>query len=500
MLKTTLLIAALVFNGQVFAAKKKANKLRFSQSELITDFKITHKVKTANMLGEETEQLVVIGENKSRQAILVIYRLNSENQQYREYSRIDIPSNFLAYDLLESNNRHKLIFQTNQQLIEYLPSTNSFSNFAKTQSIYQQPKAQFLASKDFIRDVNGDGLDDITIADFGSIHLMLQNNEGGFIKQTIPIKPKVQVNSNSATFTETPLFFADLNQDDKQDLITVEDSSLTVYHQNGHGSFKQQVHNLQLPIDVKALNWWEVRESDGETVDQNELSHRSMFRIEDVNNDQIADLMVRFSQSEGVLDRQNNYELYLGKVESGKLTYAKKPDSVISSDGTIAGVRIVDINGDNKSEIIVSSLDIGVSQIIGALLSGSIDQDIYVFKMDEEDNFSKDPNVDKEVELNFSLSSGKSGEPVVKLADFDGDGLKDLMFSNGEKSLKVYQGTKKKRLFTKRSTKHKVLLPKDGDFLDTADLNNDGKQDVIIRYGRQDDIELNNRLIFLFAQ
>ena len=140
----------------------------------------------------------------------------------------------------------------------------------------------------------------------------------------------------------------------------------------------------------------------------------------------------------------------------------------------------------------LAGFDIGLSQIIGALLSGSIDQDVYVFKMDENDNFTKDLKVAKEVELSFSISSGTSGSPVVKLADINGDKRQDLVLSDGDDALKVYYGTKGKKLFSKRALKYKVTLPKQGSMLISDDLNGDGKDDLLIKYGRQDDDKLKN--------
>ncbi|WP_420028921.1 hypothetical protein [Shewanella benthica] len=73
----------------------------------------------------------------------------------------------------------------------------------------------------------------------------------------------------------------------------------------------------------------------------------------------------------------------------------------------------------------MAGFDIGLSQIIGALISASIDQDVYLFKMDENSQFSDDANISKEVEL----TSGQSGTPVVKLADINGKD--DLLIKYG---------------------------------------------------------------------
>lgn len=479
-------------------------KVKFSQWEIDADFKITHPPVALNILGHEHEQLVLFGEGQDKKRVMAIYQLSSGEDpavknQYQQVSVTSIPEKYLAYDMLKSNKKDKLIFRTYQGIYEFEPQKQTFQLIANINSIYLRPQAQFLAYHDFVKDVNGDELDDIVIVDFNAIHLFIQAEQGTFTHQKMPVEPKVNLSVGSATYTETPLYFADLNLDQKTDLVVVKDAGLTVYPQNGDGTFEYVPHNLQIPIDVKALNWWEIREADGESMDQNALSYRTMSKIKDINNDNVADLLVRFSQTDGVLDRQNNYEIYLGKQIDGKLNYQAKPDSTLQVDGTTIAVDMIDLNGDKRSEVVLASLDIGVSQIIGALLSGSIDQDIYVYKLDEEDKYGEDPLYSKDVELSFSLSSGKSGEPVVKVADFNGDGLQDMMLSSGEKTLRIYRGTSKKRMFRKKSDKHKVLLPKDGGYVETKDLNKDGKQDVIIRYGRQDEESLNSKLIILFA-
>lgn len=483
---------------QLYIANVSA-KIEFNQSILKTDYKITHPVRKANLLGGEHEQLVVIGENQSKQTIMVVYQLEVAKQQYQEFSRIVIPENFLIYDILQANARQKLIFQTNQSLFEYRISDNQFSNIAKANSIYLQPKAQFLVSKDFIKDINDDELDDIIIVDFSVVHIFLQTQTGEFKQQTLPILPKMQSEENSSEFTETPLFFADFNLDNRSDIAVVIDAGLRIYQQDEQGMFATESNEIKLPFDIKALNWWEIKEADGKTVDQNKLSHRSMHRTRDVNGDNIVDLLVKFSQSEGLLERQNNFEVYLGQTVDGQLKFSETADSVISADGTVSNVKLIDLDDDKQLEIMVASLDIGVAQIIGALMSGSIDQDIYLFKMGADGHYLEEPSAEKEVELNFSLSSGKSGAPVVKAADFDGDGIKDIMLSNGEKKLKIFQGRNNKRLFKKRSDKYKILLPKDGNLVEVMDLNNDAKEDIIIRYGRQDDEKLSQQLVILFA-
>lgn len=493
-----LLLLSLILISQALEAKSKVIS-KFSEVKIQTGLKVTHKIRNANLLGLTRDQIIVIGENKLKQRLLVVYEILQEEHLYSEVSRIIIPDNYLSFDLLKTKQTQKLIFLSNDSLMEYLAIENRFIFFNKSQSIYLQDKADYLVEKDFIDDFNGDGLDDIKLIDFSGVHFLIQTESGLFEQQTINIKPHIEARQLSAQYTETEMFFADFNLDKRNDLIVVVDHGLEVYFQLDNGLFNKQAKRVELPIDVKALDWWKIKESNGESPDQNKIAHKTVHMLSDINNDEITDLIVLYTQTEGVLDRKNSYEVYIGRAGKDIVEFSPTPTSIIESKGAVAEFKLLDLNGDKKSEIIISSLDIGLSKIIGALLSGSIEQDIYFYKTDKNDNYGNKPAAEKDVDVNFSLSSGKSDDPVVKIADFNGDGFKDLMLSDGEKSLRIFEGVNNKKLFAKRSLKHSILLPKNGALLETGDLNNDGKDDVVIRYGRQDNKETQNQIVILFA-
>ena len=107
---------------------------------------------------------------------------------------------------------------------------------------------------------------------------------------------------------------------------------------------------------------------------------------------------------------------------------------------------------------------------------------------------------DEEVDLNFSLSSGSTGQPVVLTADLNGDGFKELVLSAGKKRLAIYKGENNPQLFESRYKRHKLTLPQDGSMLTVADLNNDKQQEIIVRYGKQDENKLRNKVVILSAK
>lgn len=147
--------------------------------------------------------------------------------------------------------------------------------------------------------------------------------------------------------------------------------------------------------------------------------------------------------------------------------------------------------------------------MIGVLITGAIDQDVYVFKMNAEDKFPAKPTIKKGVELTFSLTSGQSGSAVVKLADLNGDGLKELVLSDDDDALKIYLGKKfsksKKSLkhnksFKNRSVSYSTQLPKDGNLVMVEDLNGDGKDDLLMNFSRLDGEDKGKEFKMLFSK
>jgi hypothetical protein len=87
----------------------------------------------------------------------------------------------------------------------------------------------------------------------------------------------------------------------------------------------------------------------------------------------------------------------------------------------------------------------------------------------------------------FDLSTGKPSVPPALLADLTGDGRTDLAIGEGEERLFVYAGNGSDEIFERKPLEIEVRLPGNGRDLVTAqDVDTNGADDVIIRYGRVD--------------
>ncbi|MCJ8295442.1 MAG: VCBS repeat-containing protein [Colwellia sp.] len=507
------LLKTLVCVTSLTALASKSSAIEFSEVIINSPYKLTQEIIAADVLTSKGKELVTFSVDEQSNRWLIIYQLSNETNQYVVAEKTIIPKQFYRFDLSEVKpeqkgaQKQKLYFLSADSLTVY--QDKQFTSLASIESLYVQEQADFLSRGDFIQDLNNDAFADAIIADFNNTHILIGQEKGGFVSQVLPIKPEVRVFSSGASYTQAKLYFNDVNFDDKTDILLVGDGEMVIYAQTEQSQFVSTAVHLPINEAISGTEWWNKRDESGEQLDQSNLEYRKLEELRDVNADGIVDMVVRYTKASGVLDRVNDYEIFLGHNNKGQLSYAQQPDSVIHAEGTLTGLEFVDIDNDDKLEVLLAGFDIGLSQIIGALITGGIDQDVYVFKMDAQDKFPAKPTIQKEVELTFSLSSGQSGSAVVKLADLNGDGLKELILSDDDDELKIYLGkaaskskksSKHNKSFKKRSISYSTQLPKDGNLVMVEDLNGDGKDDLLMTFSRLDGEDKAKEFKVLFSK
>ncbi len=481
----------------------KSIALEFNEVIVNSPYKLTQEIIAADLLVSPGKELLTFSVDEEGNRWLMIYQLNDKTKQYAIAQKSLIPKQFYRFDLSEPKDGQgqKIYFLSTDRLVTY--QDKKFKSLAKIESLYVQEQVDFLSKGDFIQDLNNDNFDDVIIADFNKTHILIGQGMNSFARQTLPIKPEVRVFSSGASYIQTKLYFSDVNFDEKTDILLVGDGEMIIYPQYDNSQFSSKAIHVAINEAISGTEWWNKRDESGEQLDQSDLEYRKLEELRDVNADGITDMVVRYTKASGVLDRVNDYEIFLGQNRNGALAYEKNANSVIHAEGTLTGLEFIDIDNDDKLEVLLAGFDIGLSQIIGALVSGGIDQDVYVFKMSDQDKFLEKPAIKKDVELTFSLTLGQTGSAVVKLADLNGDGLKELVLSDDDDELKIYLGKttgKRKKPFSKRSVSYSTQLPKDGNLVMVEDLNGDGKDDFLMKFSRLDGEDKGKEFKVLFSK
>ncbi|MDN3640677.1 VCBS repeat-containing protein [Simiduia curdlanivorans] len=498
-----------------FTALTQAASFDFEEHEIDTKLPLVSAPFAADLIPGHGKEIAVIVNDEKSGRLLLIYQYEPNTSTYIERDRVAVGREFHTFDLSkpaaiqQDTSEHakatlqSLYFLSSHKLYKYAPADidkpSALTPALTLNTLILKAEADFLARGQFIKDINQDNYPDLLVADFESTQVFI-GTQNGFESQSLPIKADVIVDNRGATYASPKLFLADMNLDQRLDIVKAETGLLLVYLQDQQERFAEQPTQVVTDPSINGTDWWYKRDNNGEELDQSDLSYRKVDEIKDINNDGLSDMVVRFTQSAGVLDRTNDYEIYLGQLIEGKYALPLKPNSSIQAEGTLSGIELVDINGDDIFEVMLSGFDIGLTQIIGALISGSINQDVYIFAQDQASNFNDTPLIKENVNLNFSLSSGRSGSAVVELADLDGDGHKELLLSKNNKALSIHAGLAKTAQFERKAIRYKTLLPEDNSKISVIDINHDNKEDIIFHYGRLDRKQLSNTIKVLISK
>jgi hypothetical protein len=467
---------------------------------------VTRPIEVIDLYKNKGKELLVFGADEERKIWMVVLGPD-QNNKYSVLSRTQLPDNIIAYDIgvEQSNGLRDLYFLTKSHIKKYIKSDNPeqypFFDEQAVSSIYITDKSTFFRKKSFVRDLNGDQVDDFILPHFERTNLWLSCACETRHPQSISSAGQMDVFRESIEFTPPRLKFFDMNKDDRMDIVTPHLGALHVYLQQADGLFKDEPQVVNINADINPNYWWELREADGSQKDQSNIVHKVLEKIDDINGDGIADLLVQHSKGSGVLKQVNDFEFYFGQLLNGTLAFSDTPNTRIAIDERLLDPTLVDLNGDKKKEVLLSSFDISISDIVSALFSRKVKQDILVFGMDDQDKFNEDPLVRDDVEIRFSLSSGQTGNPMFTLKDIDGDNAKDLLLSDGEDKIKVRLADQgKQKSFARRAKSYNLNLPRNAATVTNKDINADQKSDLVMYYGRLDDESFKNKIVIATAK
>jgi hypothetical protein len=478
----------------------------FTEHQIDLSFNVNQPILIADLLPQAGSELVVVGVDDEQQRMLAIYFFDTQTNTFIQQDKIKIADNVFAYDVGEpqQDGLQRLYLLDKAEVHRYVPAHLSHKSAwiqgESVSSMYLGDKADSFTEMDFIQDINNDGLDDIMLPHFEQLNLWLSDCCGARHSQSLPIAARIEMDQSSVSYDDQALYFQDMDLDGKTDLVIVEQGQLSVFAQNENMQFALTPTKIIIDKTIYAVDWWDMKGANGQEMDQSDIQHRVVREIDDFNGDGIPDIAVQFTKSSGVLDKTIDFEFFYGALNEGTLGYSKQASTSVTSEETLSDLTFLDRDMDGKKEVSVSSFDIGISQIVGALLSGSIDQDVLIFSMDENHQFGEKPLVSQEVEITFSLSSGTRGQPLVRMIDVNGDAVKDIVYSDGEDVIRALLATPgQKKPYEKRSLRQKIPMPKNPYSAATEDLNADGKTDVVLHHGRADSPELLKRVLVLMA-
>ena len=199
-------------------------------------------------------------------------------------------------------------------------------------------------------------------------------------------------------------------------------------------------------------------------------------------------------------DLETTRQTYDKTIDGEQIGYFNDEDALLASTGLQYGLIATDIDGDGRKDLLVRKVRMSFGRVIRALLSGSVPLQLHFYRMTDDDTFAEEANYVTKTNVEFSVSSGQVDIPAIQVADFDADGLQDLMMQTDPNELSFQSGVRSSDLFAENAIQLSVALPRNGDLVSTEDINSDGRADLVIRYNESDGEERSRTVRLMLSQ
>ncbi|MCB1693528.1 MAG: VCBS repeat-containing protein [Pseudomonadales bacterium] len=410
---------------------------------------------------------------------------------------VRLPDDVVTLDVGKLGARDAILLFTADRAIYFDPFEDTVRPLVEISSIYNNPVRGDLPVLDLFRDINGDGLSDLVITGFKGVSVFLQESGGNFrAPMLLDAQPVMQLTYQGSPWYEPrTMFVTDMTQDGKSDLTFWQSDHFEVYAAIADGFDRSpRILSSNVPFQFDGVGSVSFRMGE---EDQSNLTAKALYSLVDLDGDGVTDLVTLTVNSQGVFKKQTTYDIHRGRRgDQGTLTFDASPTSSIRSNGIQFEMQEKDLDSDGDTDVVISSVQLGIARIIGALLTGSVDIDLNFYRM-ENGAYPQSPNASRSIKASFNLSSGDVFRPFVLIGDVNGDRYADLLAQDGDDTIKVYEGEPGDRLFARHPKEITSELPRDADLVKLADLNADGCQDVVMRLEKKNQ---DNRVTVLVAR
>lgn len=265
------------------------------------------------------------------------------------------------------------------------------------------------------------------------------------------------------------LMRGDDNGDGRPDLFALTRWEVAIYHETGEGLPAEPTRRIALqPFDAET----ELRFESTEVT----------YFATDVNGDGLTDLMLH-RISGGFNSGLSETDIYInrrGADGAAGNEGAHAPDIQFRLEKGFSGIEPVDLDGDGNVELIESSIQFGVMQMVRVLLTRKAEIKVRVLTSDPEDptRLVESWSEDMVFKLNFSEGRVDGLMPNIE-GDWNGDGRRDALYQHDDDTLGVRLGeaTKKGPGFGAKIAEQPSAI--EAGFLRIADLDGDGLDDFV---------------------
>jgi len=256
---------------------------------------------------------------------------------------------------------------------------------------------------------------------------------------------------------------ADDDGDGRRDLFALSRWGIWIYHAGEKGLPSTPSRKLAfVPFDEK-------------TERRHEATAHNYF-ARDLDGDTRADLILSTIQG-GLMDGRSTTRVHLNPGRGVELE--RPPAATRELHGGFSGVDFVDLEGDGRLEILETSFDFGVMQLMRLLVTQRAETTVRILALDAGSPGGIRTLFEDQLALALDFKESRLAGLVPGFGDWNGDGLLDLYVSRGSDAIAFRLGSKKDGAPRFGSPLSRQPVPLASGTTRIADLNGDALDDVV---------------------
>ena len=378
-----------------------------------------------------------------------------------------------------------------------------------------------------IRDLNGDGRDDVVMPNTEGFWIAMQRADGTY-SGPVRVGPRephfdekaygddrsygeVGIDAQTLPWYLSRIHQLDYDLDGRTDLAFWNDTHFEVYRQNGSGYFAQapESFTVDVPFDFDGSYALVFQFSDRSVASLltgwgGRFEYTILQGFPDLNRDGIADLVTLTFSGRRVFSLRGRYDVHFGRKTPQGIHFSNVPDTSAWTPGPAGGSawgyasqRYMDVDGDGMKDLTMASVNTGLGGMARAMVGNSISMNLAVYRL-ENGAYPERPDVRRKIRPPFAPFD-KRGVlfPTVLSGDVNGDGRMDLLAVERWDELSVFLGVDSPQLLSSQPINVAVEAPVDERFAKVGDLDKDGTDDLVIHYPSKTE---SNRVVVLMAR
>ena len=432
-----------------------------------------------------------------------------EGGDWTSVGRWPLGAEALFVDVVEIGGRERLVVAEDERLYWLDPESGTERVVARFANAYQGA-GEDIPRVDIARDISGDGREDLVVPDTDGFWIATQMPDGSFadaakigpaeplLDKPMPGEERTYADAGITAAT-VPWYLGrvhgmDYNHDGRRDLVFWNAGRLEVHLQNANGRFEPLPRTVTVDVPLDADGAYSLLFTDASPVALilglgPMIERTALHSLRDMNGDGIDDLVTHTLRGRSLLRLRGRYAVHPGAHAPDSTAFAGQASMAIDAPGRAAGleasgystVRFDDFDADGHVDVAFADVNIGLGGMARAMVGKSVSLDIAVFHS-ANGAYPAKPTIRRKVRPRLYPFGKGVYFPTVLHGDVNGDGYTDLLFGKSRRELHLFVGLPAPDLLARRPQAIAVDLPDDERRTRLADLDRDGRQDILVHY------------------